>query len=134
MKMNRRNLVTIVTLLVLLVGSVSVLAFATKTLRISRDLFIIHDNIKCYNESPRKTVEWEQEIREQMQYRKENFYQSEDLWTRTFSNMYGIMKAFIAIAMVFVYPVIIYMWLYVIAFLIERHQRRMKRKSKRRTR
>lgn len=125
-------MVTIVALLVLAVGTVEIHQFAKKTLVMANQLAIISDNIKLYNDSPKHSEEWTQEIKELMSYREENYYKSSDWWTRTFSNMFVLWKMFIVIGMILIYPILAFMYFCLCAMFLA--VRKKKRRSRRRTR
>lgn len=128
-KMKKRRLVTIVTLLVLMIGSINLIELANKIVKVSVDLILIRDDIEFYNENSRKTDNMTECTEKLMQERNEKYYQSEDWQIKTFSNMFWGLKIIILMAMLSMYIMIPYMWIRVIAFFIRRYRRRLSKKG-----
>lgn len=126
----KRRIVTIVTLLVLMVGSINVLEITNKIVKTSVELITISDNISFYNDTARKTDSMTKQIEDMMEHREKNFYQSEDWTVRTFSNMFVLIKIVVLVTSLAMYILIPYMWVSVIRNLIRREQRRRKMLSK----
>lgn len=125
-------LVTIVTLLCLVVGTVTVVQQSCKIVKVGANLMVLNDNASFYNESSRKTDEMTEEyLRNQAE--REKFYQSEDTVTRVFSNLPTFTKLLVwilALAAIPFVPIIVFFHILRKIYVMRRRMQRAKRKAR----
>lgn len=132
--MRVRTLVRLLTILILVVGTISTFQICSTVIRTGASLIVLRDNASYYNEQYRKTDEMTDAYNRNHEERQK-FYNSEDPIIRGYSNsgtFAKILYLFLAIAM---FPGIVLVWLYVIVNIYWELKRELKqRKLKQRKR
>lgn len=125
-------LVTIVTLLCLVVGTVTVVQQSCKIVKVGANLMVLHDNANSYNKSEKKTDKMTEEFIVN-QIKREKFYQSEDTVTRVYSNLPTVTKLLVwilALAAIPFVPIIVFFHIVGRIYVIRRRMQRAKRKTR----
>ena len=133
MKENRRKTIIIIMFLILASFTIITSIFSVKLIVISAELLIISDDIQVYNESKRKTDSMTKEAIELFEFREREFYNSQDVMVRWFSNLHSILKAIVIFADFALICFLINLWSKIIVTL-KRERRIRKRRRKRRRR
>lgn len=123
-------LARLLTVLVLIVGTIGTLELSGKIVETGLSLAVLNDNASYYNQQYRKTDEMTRAY-EQNQEQRMEFYNSEDPIIRGYSNMWTLPKIiclFLAIAM---YPGVGLVWLYVILNIFFKLEKKLKRRKRR---
>lgn len=128
MRKNRRKSIIIVFLLVIL-ASITIISiiFSVKLIIISAELIIISDDIQVYNESKRKTDSMTEEAMELFEFREKEFYNSQDVMVRWFSNLHPIFKVIVIFGDFALICYLINLWSKIIITL-KRKRKRKRRK------
>lgn len=130
-----RGLVTIVTLLCLVCGTISVVQGCCKIAKTGVQLIVLHDDASFYNEQSRKTDEMTDDYNEGDAVRQK-LYHSEDTIVRVFSNLPTILKFMVWVLSIIAIPgVPVLVLLYILQRIegIRRRQRRQRERQKRST-
>lgn len=128
---NLRSFVTIVTVLVMLTGSLYiVVSLSPKIIVTGLRLTAISSNIQHYNEQSRKTDKMTEQAMEDFALRDQEFYNSSDPVVRTYSNWNALVKLLVWLLAGLSYPILLLMWAYhILGALAKHHYRKQKRKQ-----
>ncbi len=129
MNKTTRLWVEILTILVLIVGTVCILQTSVKVIDTSAKLFILGDNASFYNEQERKTDAMTEEyILNNIERQK--IYNSDDKVVKSFSNQNIAVKLIILLVSFVSFIILPYMWIYIIIRKIRKYLHRRKRVRK----
>ena len=104
MNKKMRTLINILTLVIMLFGMVSIFNMSGKVLNTAWNLAFLNDNIQFYNEATRKTDEMTQDVMEDIEERDNNFYHSDDIIVRGYSNLNIVLKIAVILVAILSYP------------------------------
>ncbi len=127
--MRVRTLAMLLTILILVVGTISTFQICSTVIRTGASLIVLRDNASYYNEQSRKTDEMTDAYNRNHEERQK-FYNSEDPIIRGYSNsgtFAKILYLFLAIAM---FPGLALVWIYVIFNVYWELERKLKRRKR----
>lgn len=125
-----RKIVRLLTILVLIVGTIGTLDASRKIVTAGVQLIVLRDNASYFNESSIITDGITEAYNENNEMRQE-IYQSDDNLVRAFSNMNAFVKLIVFCIAILMFPGIVLMWIYVIYSIYLNWKRRKRKKSRR---
>lgn len=126
--MKVRTLARLLTILILVVGTIGTFKICSTVIRTGASLIVLRDNASYYNEQYRKTDEMTDAYNRNHEERQK-FYNSEDPIIRGYSNsgtFAKILYLFLAIAM---FPGLALVWVYIIFNVYWKLERKLKRRK-----
>lgn len=126
--MKVRTLARLLTILILVVGTIGTFQICSTVIRTGASLIVLRDNASYYNEQYRKTDEMTDAYNRNHEERQK-FYNSEDPIIRGYSNsgtFAKILYLFLAIAM---FPGLALVWVYIIFNVYWKLERKLKRRK-----
>lgn len=103
----------ILAFLLLIVGTISIISCANKIVSTAADLIVLNDNIRYYNDSPRKTDKMTDQCENYFAERAK-FYNSEDQIVHFFANLPTLVKALVLLVTIATYFAVPAMWVILI--------------------
>ncbi len=103
----------ILAFLILIVGTICIIACANKIVTTAANLIVLNDNIQCYNEAARKTDEMTNQVEEYFAERSE-YYNSKDRLVHFFANLPTLVKALVLLITLATYLAVPAMWVILI--------------------
>ena len=104
-----RTLSKILTLLMLVLGTITIIESCNKIVGTTFELLVLRDNALYYNSLPIKSEKLNEEYDKNDTKRKE-IYNSEDTLIRTFSNQNALVKVCICVIAILTYPLVFVAW------------------------
>ena len=122
--MKRRNLAKLITLLLMIVGTITIIKVANKITWTSFELIGYNFDTQFYNENLRKTDSMTDNYTNHVMVKRNAIYNSDDVIVKWFANLPGIIKFLGTIIAIAMYPLIMWYWLCVIVVLTKKERRR----------
>lgn len=128
--MKRRNLAKLITLLLMIVGTITIIKVANKVTCTSFELMGYNLDTQYYNEAPRKTDYMTENYTNRVVVKRADIYNSNDKVVKWFANLPGIIKFLGMIIAMAMYPLIIWYWLGVISIIVRKERKRKIRRRR----
>ena len=122
--MKRRNLAKLITLLLMIVGTITIIKVANKITWTSFELIGYNFDTQFYNENLRKTDSMTDNYTNHVMVKRNAIYNSDEVIVKWFANLPGIIKFLGIIIAIAMYPLIMWYWLCVIVVLTKKGRRR----------
>lgn len=127
--MKRRNLAKLITLLIMIVGTIATIKITNKIIYASFQLIGYNLDTQQYNESVIKTDYMTENLNTHVMKKRNEIYDSDDVITKWFANLPGIIKFLGTIIAIAIYPIIIWYWLVVIVSIMVKKRKIRRRKT-----
>lgn len=124
-----RNLARLLTILVLIVGTIGTFKICGKVIQTGSSLIVLNDNASYYNEQARKTDEMTAEYMQNHEERQK-FYNSEDPIIKGYSNSGTFAKVLYLLLAIAMFPGVALVWLYIIQCIYFNWKRKQMRRKK----
>ena len=122
--MKRRNLAKLITLLIMIVGTITIIKVANKVTWTSFELIGYNFDTQYYNEEYRKTDSMTENYANHVMVKRNAIYNSDEAIVKWFANLPGIIKVLGTIIAVAMYPLFIWYWLGAISIIVKRERKR----------